>query len=69
MNKEKRYAITFDCYLYAENDSKAVKRVKKIIEKLKEFEEKNNTGMEEISLVSIVESEFGKLGRGREIAF
>tara|TARA_Y100000361_G_C10867260_1_gene192365 strand:+ start:178 stop:405 length:228 start_codon:yes stop_codon:yes gene_type:complete len=54
-NKEKRYVVTMDMYVYAENDYMARKRAHEIADNIKS---PNNRA----AVLDIVEQPFGKLG-------
>ena len=51
----KRYAVTIDLYIHAENDSDAIKQAEKVAEKLRSKEDNH------ASVLEIWENKFGSL--------
>lgn len=62
MKNEKRYIVTLDLYVYAENDNKAKKEAERYIQHIKEIDDNK------AEVVSIHEAPFGALGELREVA-
>lgn len=61
MEKQKRYTVTIDLYVYASTDDEAIKEAKKVIDTL---ENKDDCKAE---ILSIFETPFGVIGEAREI--
>jgi hypothetical protein len=57
----KRYAVTIDLYIHAENDSDAIKQADKIAEKLRSKEDNH------ASVLEIWENKFGSIDHRRVI--
>ena len=61
MEKQKRYTVTLDLYVYANTDDEAIKEAKKVIDTL---ENKDDCKAE---ILSIHKTPFGVIGEGRNI--
>lgn len=61
MEKQKRYTVTLDLYVYANTDDEAIKEAKKVIDTL---ENKDDCKAE---ILSIHETPFGTIGEARNI--
>ena len=61
MEKEKRYTVTIDLYVYAENDEQAIKEAQFYVEHNRLVEDNK------ASIVSIHETPFGNIGDARNI--
>lgn len=61
MSKEKRYTVTLDVYVYAENDEGAKKEAEFYKEHLRLVEDNN------ADVVSIHETHYGTIGQAREV--
>ena len=64
MDGQKRYAVVVDLYIYAETDAEAKEKAKQFTEDA-QFLVDNTENKAEV--ISIHESEFGKIGKGREV--
>lgn len=61
MEKQKRYTLTVDLYIYANTDDEAIKEAKKVIDTL---ENKDDCKAE---ILSIYETMFGSFGQARKV--
>jgi hypothetical protein len=61
VEKQKRYTVTLDLYVYANTDNEAIKEAKKVIDTL---ENKDDCKAE---ILSIFETPFGTIGEARKV--
>lgn len=61
MEKQKRYTVTLDLYVYANTDDEAIKEAKKVIDAL---ENKDDCKAE---ILSIFETPFRTIGEARKV--